>query len=95
VSEVVTSGGTAASDGARPTTSTTNGGAPAIESGDLAVLGHGMLGAVSVIAGAVDTLRESNGSLSASQRARLEEAVGRSPAHIAEVARLLVAGQRR
>ena len=93
MSDVMTSGGPADPGGAY-LVSATNGGAPAIETGDLAVLGHGMLGAVSILAGAVDTLRESNGSLSAAQRVRLDGAIEHSLARIAEVARLLVAGHR-
>jgi hypothetical protein len=63
-----------------------------LDDGYLAVLGHCVLGSVSVVTGAVDTLRRNADQLSPANRALLDAAIDRHLALIADAARRLAHG---
>jgi hypothetical protein len=61
------------------------------DTGRLAVLGHKLLGSVSVVAGAVETLRSDG--VSVYNRARLQAAIDRNLVLVANTARSLIHGE--
>jgi hypothetical protein len=63
-----------------------------VDSGYLAVLGHSLLGSVSVVTGALETLRRDAGAISAPNRVLLEEAIDRNLGYVTDAARALVHG---
>jgi hypothetical protein len=63
-----------------------------LESGPVAVLGHTILAAVSVVAGARVTLREGDGLLSPMGREMLERQIDRCIDVIVDTSRLLIRG---
>jgi hypothetical protein len=66
-----------------------------LDSGHVALLGHTILGAVSVVAGALETLRESGESLSPIGRDLLEREVDRNLETIVATSRSLIRGEAR
>ncbi|MDQ1372818.1 MAG: hypothetical protein QOJ09_156 [Actinomycetota bacterium] len=63
-----------------------------VDSGYLAVLGHSLLGSVSVVSGALETLRRDGDVISASNRVLLENAIERNLGYVTDAARALVHG---
>jgi hypothetical protein len=63
-----------------------------LESGYLALLGHRMLGAISVVGGACETLSRDDCQISAADRVLLEGAIERSLLEVANGARSLIQG---
>jgi hypothetical protein len=64
-----------------------------VDAGRLAVLGHRLLGSAAVVTGAMATLRDGNGSISAAQQELLEGQVQRNLASITQIARTLIHGE--
>ena len=64
-----------------------------LDSGHVAVLGHTILAAISVVAGATETLREVGDTLSAQGKAVLDREIDRCVAVIVETCRSLIRGE--
>ncbi len=62
------------------------------DDGHLAVLGHTLVGSTAVVAAALRTLRDDDGSIPAEERGRLEQAAERNLDSIAAIARTLIHG---
>jgi hypothetical protein len=63
-----------------------------LESGHLALLGHRILGAISVVAGACETLSREDCRISSADREGLEGAIERNLLEVADGARSLMRG---
>ncbi len=63
-----------------------------LDSGYLAVLGHQLLGSVSVVQGSMETLRRADRMMSEPNRALLENAIERHLERVVEAARSLIQG---
>jgi hypothetical protein len=66
-----------------------------LDSGHLAVLGHRLLSAAAVVAGAITTIRDSDAPMTSGQQVLLQDAMDRNLDAITEIARSLIHGDGR